>query len=81
MTSACGCTSHNGFLTAKGLKEAEQRSLEGLGIPGVDMWPDCQYLDKVGSVSGLRRDEMTMIFDEGVIDEQFQRNFHPAGGF
>ncbi len=45
----CNCRSHGSFLTAKGLKEAAQRfSLEGLAPRG-----DHEYLDKVGSVSGL----------------------------
>ena len=35
------------------------------------------YLDKVDSVSGLRRDEITMIFDDGVFNEQHRR-FHHA---
>jgi len=44
----------NGFLTAKGLAEAAQRlSLEGLAPRG-----DSEYVDRVGSVSGLRRDEI-----------------------
>ena len=33
-------------------------------------------LDSPGSVSGLRRDEINMIFDEEIIDEQCQRHFH-----
>ena len=41
--------SRNGFLTAKGLKEAAQRhSLEGLDPLGVR-----EYVDTVGSVSAL----------------------------
>ncbi len=45
----CGCSSHNGFLTAKGLEEAAQRfSLEGLAPRG-----ELEYLDKSGSVSAL----------------------------
>ena len=65
----CRCSAHNGFLTVKGLAEAAQRfSLEGL-----DSRRDYAYVDSVASVSGLRRDETTMIFDEGVIDEQHRR--------
>ncbi len=45
----CDCSGHNGFLTAKGLAEAAQRlSLEGLAPRG-----ESEYLDMVGSVSGL----------------------------
>ena len=59
----------NGFLTKKGLAEAAERfSLEGLAPRG-----DLEYLDSKVSVSGLRRDENYMIFDEGVIDEQHRR--------
>ncbi len=65
----CNCHSHNGLLTAKGLAEAaQQTSLEGLAPRG-----ELEYLDKVGSVSGLRRDEITMIFHEETINEQYQR--------
>ena len=55
----CNCRHHNGFLTRRGYELAEEA--------------DQRYLDKVGSVSGLRRDEMTMIFDDGVLDEQHRR--------
>ena len=61
----------NGFLTAKGLSETALRSLEGLEVLAVET--PFLYLDKVGSVSGLRRDEIDMIFDDGVINEQFER--------
>ncbi len=68
MTS-CSCSSHGSFLTAKGLKEAAQRfSLEGLAPRG-----ELEYVDRSVSVSGSRRDEINMIFDEGVIDEQHRR--------
>ena len=46
----CQCRSHNGFLTAKGLKEAAQREVFLDGVDGLDMFG---YLDKVGSVSAL----------------------------
>ena len=60
--------SRNGFLTAKGLAEAEQRSLEGLAV--CDVHP---YVDKVGSVSALRRDETFLEFDDALIEEQYRR--------
>jgi len=67
--SDCGCNSHGSFLTAKGLKEAAQRfSLEGLAPRG-----ELEYVDKVGSVSGLRRDETHWV-DE-LLEEQYRR-FH-----
>ncbi len=68
----CNCTSHNGFLTAKGLEETEQRSLEGFNVDGVDMWPSCQYLDKVGSVSALIEPSEPPFVD-ALIDEQHRR--------
>jgi len=71
MPSSCDCSAHNGFLTAKGLAEAAQRELElGLRPRG-----DCDIVDIPLSVSGLRRDEIKMIFDDAVIDEQHRR-FH-----
>lgn len=67
----CSCSSHGSFLTAIGLEEAAQRfSLEGLAPRG-----EIDYLDLRRSVSGLGRDETTMIFHEGVINEQAERFF------
>ena len=56
----CGCITHNGFLTRVGY-----RKLDGAAQP-------CE-VDKVVSVSGLRRDEQLMIFDDEVLDEQHRR--------
>ena len=65
----CGCSAHNGFLTAKGLEEAAQQfSLEGLVPRG-----ECEYVDRVLSVSALTETEINMIFDDGVLDEQHRR--------
>jgi len=66
----CDCRSHNGFLTAKGLEETAQRRLVLAAVDAVGM---SRYLDKVGSVSGLRRDEISMIFDDALLDEQHRR--------
>ena len=74
MTSP-GFHSRNGFLTAKGLEEAEQRSLEGLDVLGVDKGQTSCYLDKVASVSGPRRDENLYVHDDAYIDSQYRR-FH-----
>ena len=68
----CGCSSHNGFLTERGHAElAQQTSLEGLAPRGVP-----EYVDSVGSVSGLEleRDLYEFILDSD-IDEQARR-FH-----
>ena len=51
----CGCRSHNGFLTSKGLAEAAKRDRQ---VPGIADMAFSQYLDIPGSVSGLRRDEI-----------------------
>ena len=67
----CSCNSHGGFLTAKGLKEAEQRRGDSFVIDGVDKRQLSLYLDKVGSVSGLRRDEI--IFDDALLEQQHRR--------
>ena len=66
--------SRNGFLTSLGLEEAAQREHDR--HEGVDMQLPLGYLDKVGSVSGLRRDEdlYENILDSD-IDEQ-ERRFH-----
>ena len=59
----------NGFLTAKGLAEAEQRlSLEGLAPRGLP-----EYVDRVGSVSALVEVEEFHVFDERLLEEQHRR--------
>jgi len=73
MKNVCDCSSHNGFLTAKGLEEAEQRRLELPEFQGVDERQLSLYLDSRISVSGARRDETLCIFDDEVIDEQYRR--------
>ena len=68
----CGCYSHDGFLTARGRAVAQQLSLEGLAPRGAD-----EYLDKVVSVSGLRRDEdLYAMVSDTQIDEQARRFLH-----
>ncbi len=64
----CGCHSHNGFVSSpEGLAQRRPESLELAGRVA------SRYLDKVGSVSGLRRDEALNVFDDGLIDEQHRR--------
>ena len=59
----------NGFLTAKGLAEAAQRySLEGLAPRGVH-----EYVDRVGSVSGLELERDLHVFDDQLLDQQYRR--------
>jgi len=62
----CTCLSHNGFLTRRGY--------EMITSPQVDKTEVDLYLDRVGSVSGLRRDEdlYDSVPDE-LIDQQHQR--------
>ena len=69
----CGCYSHNGFLTRRGYALVADR-----GVSELHEWSDMCYLDKVGSVSALTETEITMIFDDGVLDEQHRR-FLSAG--
>ncbi len=59
----CKCLSHNGFLTRAGYLLRE--TLTGVGAS--------VRLDRSGSVSGLRRDEIIMEFHEDTIDEQYRR--------
>ena len=67
----CGCHSHNGFLRAKGLKEAaQQRSLEGLRPLS-----DLLIFDTVGSVSALGEGEEFHVWDGQLLEEQHRR-FH-----
>jgi len=69
----CNCAAHNGFLTAKGLREAAQRTLLH---PEVDGMQHVEYVDSRVSVSGLEleRDNYEFIVDSQ-IDEQARR-FH-----
>ena len=65
----CNCRAHGSFLTAKGLEEAAQRfSLEGLAPRG-----EGEYVDRVGSVSALRRGEDSHWPPEEILDEQHRR--------
>ena len=64
----------NGFLTAKGLEEAAQRSLEGLEVCDVVAEPaSSSYLDRVGSVSGLVEVEEFHVWDYELIQDQYRR--------
>ena len=67
--------SRNGFLTSKGLEETAQRSLEGLEVCDVPLTGREQSvsLDSPVSVSGLRRDEIRLPFDDELIDNQYRR--------
>ena len=66
----CGCLSHNGFLTAKGLKEAAQRDVFIDGVDTMDMFG---YVDRVGSVSALVEVEENHVFDDQLLDNQYRR--------
>ena len=69
----CRCHSHNGFLLSpEGLAQREMFD-PGSHEVGLTRDEECVTLDSQGSVSGSRRDEIKMIFDEGVIDEQHRR--------
>ncbi len=65
----CGCHSHGGFLRSpEGLAQRNYSVREG-----VDRAAELARLGTRVSVSGLRRDEIEMIFDEEVLDEQHRR--------
>ena len=72
----CECLSHNGFLTERGYAEFAQRGVapgDQLGL-GLTREVQCVRVDRSGSVSGLRRDEIVMIWPtDEVTDEQFRR--------
>ena len=67
----CDCRSHNGFLTAKGLKETEQRRGDTADFRAVDGSQSSLYIDTRVSVSGLRRDETHWDYD--LLDQQYRR--------
>ncbi len=60
----------NGFLTAKGLREAALRGAICNGVDGTGASP---YLDLVGSVSALAEAEDPFVFDHELIDQQYRR--------
>ena len=70
--AACGCHSHNGFvLSPEGLAQ------RGGDAPGVDGVASSQYLDRVGSVSGLQRQrDLFEDVDDALIDEQDRRFYN-----
>ena len=73
----CGCRSHNGFLTERGYAELAQRGLEptvGYEV-GLTRDEECVRLDMSGSVSALVEVEGFHVFDDELIDSQYQR-FH-----
>jgi len=69
--AACGCYSHNSFLTKRGYELVAQRELEF--SVGVDTEEPFRYLDRVGSVSGSLSPRLH--WDDAVIEEQYRR-FH-----
>ncbi len=73
--SDCSCSSHGGFLTAKGLEEAAQREYAQIDLPGMGLTPRefAVRLDRVDSVSGLILPSLD--FDDALLDEQYRR-FH-----
>jgi hypothetical protein len=69
--------SRNGFLTAKGLAWIESERASELYVDEVlDGQGRRLYLDSSGSVSATDEDEDSYVLDDGMIDEQFRRNFH-----
>ncbi len=67
----CSCHSHGSFLTAKGLKEAEQRRGDTFEFDGVDKRQLSLYLDKVVSMSGSGVPDSH--WDDALLEEQHRR--------
>ena len=61
----CGCSSHNGFLTAKGFAEAAQRELE---LAALDVMAVRPYLDLGVSVSALIEIENDCEYDPNHVE-------------
>ena len=62
----CECYSHNGFLTCRGYELVKEAAL--------DKAEAAVYVDKLVSVSGLRRDEGYLELDEEKLEEQALRS-------
>jgi len=71
----CDCLSHNGFLTAKGLEETEQRRGDTFEFDGVDRRQLSLYLDRPGSVSGSPPPDLHWP-DDVCLNEQARRSSH-----
>ena len=71
MMRDCGCHSHNGFQLSRSDEGLAQRKLISAG--DLTRSDDGVTLDRSGSVSGLRRDEMMLDFDDELIDNQYRR--------
>jgi len=68
----CRCHSHNGFVLRPSEEGLAQREI--FRPEGVDVETGLLYIDTVGSVSGLRRDEdMFALVSDVQIDEQYRR--------
>ena len=70
---SCSCHSHDSFLTVRGYAENAQRERESLELAGVVA---SRYLDLVGSVSGLRRDETSLDWPPDKFLEDQAERFH-----
>ena len=68
----CSCSSHNGFLTAKGLREAAKRSSL---IRGLDARRYELHLDKVGSVSAMVEVEHDCDYDSKHVELNHRSSF------
>ncbi len=67
----CDCSSHNGFLTAKGLEETAQRRDD---LPGIDAMDESCYIDTMVSVSAVVEVEGLYVdVPASLIDEQHRR--------
>jgi len=77
MKSSCTCHSHNGFRLSSA--ELEQRGVDRaheLAMLALDNPESQLYLDRVGSVSGLGRDEdLYADVSDALLNEQYRR-FH-----
>jgi len=73
----CSCLSHNGFLTSKGYAFLEDGQRGPQELHG---WSDMCYLDKVRSVSAFETRRDTVIFDDGVINDQYRRFLAGSNG-
>ncbi len=65
----CTCHSHGGFLTELGIERRD--AAQGPVLAGAEAE---LYLDRVGSVSGLRRDEAHLVLCEEQLEEQYLRH-------
>ena len=67
----CSCHSHDGFLTARGIRAVAERKRKLDALAAMDL---CPYLDKSGSVSAsVEVEDLYAFVTDDMSDDQYRR--------